>query len=151
MSKKDKILIVITIILVAVLIGGFVWDYNGFLLKRTLKIEITDDMDIISMNKAGTLFYRKAYEARIKLPREKAEDELNLIIQTYGADPEIMSDVDFAHFAEESFKSELLKPQPVSGTEVAVVKATDGDDLVTFMMDVENESDAFIYVYYYRG
>lgn len=151
MSKKDKILIVITIILVAVLIGGFVWDYNGFLLKRTLKIEITDDMDVISMNKAGTLFYRKAYEARIKLPREKAEDELNLIIQTYGADPEIMSDVDFAHFADESFKSELLKPQPVSGTEVAVVKATDGDDLVTFMMDVENESDAFIYVYYYRG
>ena len=151
MSKKDKILIVITIILVAVLIGGFVWDYNGFLLKRTLKIEITDDMDVISMNKAGTLFYRKAYEARIKLPREKAEDELNLIIQTYGADPEIMSDVDFAHFADESFKSELLKPQPVSGTEVAVVKATDGDDLVTFMMDVENELDAFIYVYYYRG
>ena len=151
MSKKDKILIVITIILVAVLIGGFVWDYNGFLLKRTLKIEITDDMDIISMNKAGTLFYRKAYEARIKLPREKAEDELNLIVQTYGADAEIMDDHEFSHFAEESFKSELLKPQPVTGTEVAVVKATDGDDLVTFMMDVENESDAFIYVYYYRG
>ncbi len=150
MSKKDKTLIVVTIILILVLIGGFVWDNNKFVLGRTLKIDITEDMDVISMNKVGILYYRKAYEARIRLPRDNAETLLTKLIQVYKCDADIMSYTDYQSFAGSTFKKELVKPVPEANTEVAVIKATDGDHMVTFMLDVENSNDAFLYIYYYR-
>ena len=150
MSKKDKILIAVTIVLILALIGGFVWDYNKFVLGRTLKVEITEDMDIISMRKVGILYYRKAYEARIRLSRDKAEDMLNTIASKYACEPEIMSYDDYQSFANTTFQSELVKPAPELNTEVAVIKATDEDHMVTFMIDVENSNDAFLYIYYYR-
>lgn len=150
MSKKDKILITVTIVLILVLIGGFVWDYNKFVLRRTLKIEITEDMDIISMKKVGILYYRKAYEVRIRIPRDNAETMLNKVATTYGCEPEIMSYNDYQSFANTTFKSELVKPAPELNTEVAVIKATDEDHMVTFMIDVENSNDSFLYIYYYR-
>lgn len=150
MSKKDKILIVVTIVLVLVLIGGFVWDNNKFVLGRTLKFDITEDMDIISMNKVGILYYRKAYEARIRMPRDNAEETLNKLMKIYGCDAEVMSYDDYQSFAKTTFQKELVKPAPEANTEVALIKATDGDHMVTFMIDVENSNDAFLYIYYYR-
>ena len=44
MNKKDKILIVVTVILMAVLAFGIVWDLDTFVLKRSLDTEITEDM-----------------------------------------------------------------------------------------------------------
>ncbi|MCR5804032.1 MAG: hypothetical protein K6G47_07190 [Clostridia bacterium] len=150
MSKKDKILIVITAVLVLALIGGFIWDYNKFVLDRTLKVEITDDMEIISMKKVGILYYRKAYEARIRIHRDDAEELLNTLATTYNCEPEIMSYTDYQSFASSTFQKELVKPAPELNTEVAVIKATDEDHMVTFMIDVENSNDAFLYIYYYR-
>lgn len=150
MSKKDKILIVVTVVLLVALVGGFVWDYNKFVLKRTLKIEITEDMDIISMKKVGILYYRRAYETRIRIPRDNAENVLNDISQAYECEADVMPYNDYLTFAQQTFQKELVQPAPEANTEVAVIQATDGDHLVTFMIDVENSNDAFVYIYYYR-
>ena len=152
MNKKDKILIVVTSILMIVLIGSYIWDINKFVLKRTMDIEVTEEMNVISMKKYGLLFYRKAYEARIQLPRENAEAKLTDIAAKYGMAPEVYSYEDYQTFAAQTFKSEILKPEPQVGTEVAVLKTFNADgDYITYMMDVENDTDAFIYVYYSRN
>lgn len=150
MSKKDKILIVVTVVLLIVLIGGFVWDYNKFVLDRTLKIEITDDMKVVAMNKVGILYYRKAYEAKIQIPAERAEDMLNVIANNYEGELNIMDFDSFQEYAAGLFNSEVLKPSPMYGTEVAEIRAVDGDHDVTFFIDIETETDAYIYVYYLR-
>ena len=153
MNKKDKILIVVTVILLIVLAFGFVWDSNSLMLKRTLDIEISEDegMDVISVKKYGMLLYRKAYEARIKVDRDGLEHQLYHIIDAYGTEPVVYSYEEYAKFAEETFKGELLKPSPEAGTEVAVVKTfSENGDYVTFMLDVENETDGFLYIYYSR-
>ncbi len=149
-SKRDKILIVVTVVLLLVLAGSFIYDRNDFVLARTLKIEMTDDMKVVSMSKYGVMFYRKAYQARIRTDIDKAEEKLEQIATTYNAGVEIYDYEAYKQFASETFQKEIIRPEPVVGTEVAVVKATDGDHLVTFMMDVETDSDAFIYVYYNR-
>lgn len=149
-AKKDKILVVVTIVLLLVLAASFVWDRNTFVLQRTLKIEMTDDMELISMSKYGVMFYRKAYQARIRIDRDIAEQKLDMIVNTYGTDPEIMDYDSYKEFADKTFQKEILRPAPLVGTEVAVIKALDGEHQVTFMIDVENDTDAFIYVYYHR-
>ena len=59
-KKTDIILIVITVILVAVLIGGFIYDRNSALLARTNLIAINgdDNLKLEKMNKAGFLYRR---------------------------------------------------------------------------------------------
>ena len=45
-KKTDLILIVITVILVGVLIGGFIYDRNSALLARTNYFPITEDQNL---------------------------------------------------------------------------------------------------------
>jgi flavin reductase (DIM6/NTAB) family NADH-FMN oxidoreductase RutF len=54
-KKTDLILIVITVILVGVLIGGFIYDRNSALLARTNYFSINEDsnLEIDKMEKAG--------------------------------------------------------------------------------------------------
>lgn len=151
MNKKDKILIVVTVILIAVLAFGIIWDLNTFVFKRTLDTEITEDMEVISMKKYGMLFYRKAYEARIRVDRDKLKEKLEYTYQVYGGESEVYSYTDYLTFAADTFGKELLKPDPEANTEVAVIKTFNSKgDYVTFMFDVENETDGFIYIYYSR-
>ena len=152
MNKKDKILIVVTVILMAVLAFGIVWDLDTFVLKRSLDTEITEDMKVISMKKYGMLFYRKAYEARIRVDRDKLKEKLEYTYQEYGGESEVYSYTDYIAFAADTFGSELLTPAPEVNTEVAVIKTVNSKgDYVTFMFDVENETDGFIYIYYSRA
>ena len=75
-KKTDIILIVITVILVAVLIGGFIYDRNSALLARTNLIAINgdDNLKLEKMNKAGFLYRRAGYEAKLRIKNGHTED-----------------------------------------------------------------------------
>ncbi len=152
MNKKDRNLIIVTVVLLLALIFGFVWDMNSFVLKRTLDVEITEEMSVERMRKFGMMFYRKAYEAKIHVDRSKAEQVLNYIASSVGVQPDVMDYDSFLKYADETFDKEIVKPNPIEGTEVVVIKSVTSDgDYATFMMDVESDNDAYIYIYFARG
>lgn len=152
MSKKDKRLIVITIILVIVLIAGFIWDKNSYVLDRTLDTPISSDMEIKSVKKFGFMFYRKAYQAKIAISPDIAQAKLDEIALTVKEPPEVLSYDEFQKYKEESFNKELLIPNPMLGTEVAIIKSvTSKNDYATYMIDIESDTEAYIYIYFARG
>ena len=68
-KKTDLILIVITVILVGVLIGGFIYDRNSALLARTNYFAINEDpnLELVKMEKAGFLYMRAGYQAKLQI------------------------------------------------------------------------------------
>lgn len=152
MSKRDKTLLTVTIVLIIALIFSVIWDINSFVLKRTLDFEITEEMEIDSMRKYGMMFYRKAYEAKIRVSTSDAETVLNNIVNEINQSPDIMTYERYTAFAADTFNKEYYRPHPTEGTEVVVIKSkTSSGDYATIMMDVESETDAYIYIYYSRG
>ena len=123
MSKRDKSLITVTIVLLVVLIFSFVWDINKFVLDRTLNFEVTEDMQLDNMRKYGLMFYRKAYEAKFEVKSENAEKVLNGIASEIGVSPVVMPYSDFLKYSEEVFNKEVYKPNPMTGTEVVIIKS----------------------------
>ena len=58
-SKKDLILVVVTVIMVIILVVGFIYDRNSALLERTNYFAITDDqnLELVKMNKVWFPLY----------------------------------------------------------------------------------------------
>lgn len=152
MSKKDKRLIVITIIMIIVLVIGFVWDKNDFVLERTLDTHLSSEMEIKSMKKYGFMFWRKAYQAKILISPLDAQSTLTNLAYTLEVQPEVLSYDEFQKYKEESFEREVLVPEPINGTEVAIIKSvTSNGDYATYMIDIESDTEAYIYIYFARG
>lgn len=152
MSKRDITLISVTVALILALVAGIIWDLNGFVLKRTLDTPLTEEMEIETMHKYGIMFYRKAYEAKIRIDPSYAELALNYIANTLQIIPEVKTYEDYMTYSESAFQREILRPAPLNGTEVAIIKSvsTNGD-YVTYMMDIESDTEAYIYIYFARG
>ena len=85
-KKTDMILIVITVILVGVLIGGFIYDRNSALLARTNYFAINEDpnLELVKMEKAGFLYMRAGYQAKLQIKNGAADDYIIKIAETYG-------------------------------------------------------------------
>ena len=85
-KKTDLILIVITVILVGVLIGGFIYDRNSALLARTNYFAINEDpnLELVKMEKAGFLYMRAGYQAKLQIKNGAADDYIIKIAETYG-------------------------------------------------------------------
>lgn len=151
-SKKDTILIIVTIVLVVALAVGFIVDRNTAVFDRTLKIERTEDMKILHMYKAGTMFYRTSYQAQVQIPNSKVGDVVSSIMENYCFDTEIYSyDQYYSSFAK-VFSGITLEPKPMEGSQIAVLRGEDDKGAnVTFVISVEGESLSFIYIYYERS
>lgn len=151
-SKKDTILIIVTIVLVFALVVGFIVDRNTAVFDRTLKIERTEDMKILHMYKSGTMFYRTSYQAQVQIPSNQVGDMLNVIMEGYGFDAEIYSYDQYVSNFTKVFSGITLEPKPMEGSQVAVLRGEDEEGAkVTFVLSVESQSVAFIYIYYERS
>lgn len=151
MSKRDITLLSVTIALVIALVVGIIWDLNSFVLKRTLDTPITQEMTVESMHKYGIMFYRKAYEAKVKINSYDAERILNDTATAVQQYPEIMTYEEYKTYSEEAFQKQILRPNPLEGTEVVVLKTINSDgDYVTYMFDIESVDTAYIYIYFAR-
>ena len=154
-KKTDVILIVITIILVGVLIGGFIYDRNSALLARTNYFPITEDqnLEVVKMEKAGFLYMRAGYQAKIRIKNGEADQYIIEIAQTYGGQGQMFDYSQYKDYEADALDKVSLKPNPVQDSFIWVLgvplSATTSENIV-YIVSLEGQGEAYIYLYYSR-
>ena len=154
-KKTDMILIVITVILVGVLIGGFIYDRNSALLARTNYFSITEDsnLEIDKMEKAGFLYMRAGYQAKLQIKNGAADDYIIKIAETYGGMGQMFDYTQYKGYEADVLNNVSIRPNPRSDSFIWVLgvplSATSTENIV-YVVTVEGEGEAYIYLYYSR-
>ena len=154
-KKSDIVLVIITIFLVFILIVGFVYDRNSALLARTNQIAINgdDNLELVKMNKAGFLFARAGYEAKIKIKDGNSENYIIRIAATYGAAGQMFDYEQYKQYEADVLDRVSLKPDPVADSFVWVLGTTIDDysnQNIVYIVSLDNDGEAYIYLYYSR-
>ena len=154
-KKSDIVLVIITIFLVFILIVGFVYDRNSALLARTNQISINgdDNLELVKMNKAGFLFARAGYEAKIKIKDGNSENYIIRIAATYGAAGQMFDYEQYKQYEADVLDRVSLKPDPVADSFVWVLGTTIDDysnQNIVYIVSLDNDGQAYIYLYYSR-
>ena len=159
-NKKDIILIVITVILVGVLIGGFIYDRNEALLERTNRVAIAGDenLEIVSMNKVGFLYARAAYEAKLHVKNSNYDTWSQYIIriaETYGGEGQMFDYTQYKGYEADALNGVSLKPNPREDSFIWVLGvplSETSTENVVYVVTVEGEdAQVYIYLYYSRS
>ena len=159
-NKRDIILIAITVILVGVLIGGFIYDRNDALLARTNHVAIAGDenLEIVSMNKVGFLFARAAYEAKLHVKESNYDTWSQYIIriaETYGGEGQIFDYTQYKQYEADALNSVSIKPDPRQDSFIWVLGVPLNEDTtenIVYIVTVEGEdAQVYIYLYYSRS
>ena len=154
-KKTDLILIVITVILVGVLIGGFIYDRNSALLARTNYFAINEDpnLELVKMEKAGFLYMRAGYQAKLQIKNGAADDYIIKIAETYGGMGQMFDYTQYKGYEADVLNNVSIKPNPRTDSFVWVLgvplSATSAENIV-YVVTVEGEGEAYIYLYYSR-
>ena len=154
-KKTDIILVVVTVILVIVLIGGFIYDRNSALLERTNYFAINgdDNLELVKMNKAGFLYMRAGYEAKIKIKDGNAENYIIRIAETYGGAGQMFDYTQYKDYENNVLNKVTLKPEPREDSFIWVLgvpleeKSTKN---IVYIVSIEGEGEAYLYLYYSR-
>ena len=154
-KKTDIILVVVTVILVIVLIGGFIYDRNSALLARTNYFAINgdDNLELVKMNKAGFLYMRAGYEAKIKIKDGNAENYIIRIAETYGGAGQMFDYTQYKEYETNVLNKVTLKPDPREDSFIWVLGTPVNDktdETVVYIVTQEGDGDSFIYLYYSR-
>ena len=153
-KKSDIVLVVVTIILVIVLIGGFIYDRNSALLARTNYFPISEDqnLEIVKMDKAGFLYRRSSYQAKIRIVDGKADEYIIEIASTYGGEGRMFDYRQYKEYEADVLQKATLRPSPAPETFIWVLgvplseKSTEN---IVYIVSVEQDG-AYIYLYYSR-
>ncbi len=154
-KKTDLILIVITVILVGVLIGGFIYDRNSALLARTNYFAINEDpnLELVKMEKAGFLYMRAGYQAKLQIKNGAADDYIIKIAETYGGMGQMFDYTQYKGYEADVLNNVSIRPDPRTDSFVWVLgvplSATSTENIV-YVVTVEGEGEAYIYLYYSR-
>ena len=154
-KKTDLILIVITVILVGVLIGGFIYDRNSALLARTNYFAINEDpnLELVKMEKAGFLYLRAGYQAKLQIKNGAADDYIIKIAETYGGMGQMFDYTQYKGYEADVLNNVSIRPKPRSDSFIWVLgvplSATSTENIV-YIITVEGEGEAYIYLYYSR-
>ncbi|MBE7071824.1 MAG: hypothetical protein E7383_03625 [Ruminococcaceae bacterium] len=154
-KKTDLILIVITVILVGVLIGGFIYDRNSALLARTNYFAISEDpnLELVKMEKAGFLYMRAGYQAKLQIKNGAADDYIIKIAETYGGQGQMFDYTQYKGYEADVLNNVSIRPDPRTDSFVWVLgvplSATSTENIV-YVVTVEGEGEAYIYLYYSR-
>ncbi|MCR5201300.1 MAG: hypothetical protein K6C38_09330 [Saccharofermentans sp.] len=155
MEKKEKILVAVTILMVAILAACFYYDRNSALIHRTLPYKLPDDVKLVDIDKHGFLFYRVSYEAKYEINAYNPEEILTFFVQAYGDSGQMLSNSDYQTMAAYMFENYYsyvdLKPNPAPGSGVWMQEAdlVGGHHVLNFIVLEPNEH-AYLYVYYTR-
>ena len=154
-KKSDIILILVTIILVGVLIGGFIYDRNDALLERTnyIPIKADDNLELVKMEKVGFLYMRASYEAKLKIKNGAADQYIIKIAQTYGGQGDMFDYDQYKKYESEVLTSVSMKPNPRTDSFIWVLGAPlepNSSKNIVYIVSIEGEGDAYIYLYYSR-
>jgi len=155
-KKTDIILIVVTVILVGVLIGGFVYDRNEALIKRTNVVALVGDpnLEIEKMNKVGFLYRRAAYEARVRIKDKSWSQYIIRIAETYGGEGRMFDYNQYKEYETDALSSVSIKPDPRTDSFIWVLGVPlkeNSNESIVYIVTVEGDDhDAYIYLYYSR-
>ncbi|WP_034448979.1 hypothetical protein [Butyrivibrio sp. AE2032] len=154
-KKSDIILIIITVILVIVLAVGFVYDRNTALIERTNHVAIVGDenLEIVKMNKVGFLFMRAAYEARLRIKDGEADNYIIRIAQTYGGAGEMFDYTQYKQYEADALNGVTIKPNPREDSFIWVLGVRleeNSNKNVVYIVTLEGEGEAYLYLYYSR-
>ncbi len=154
-KKSDIILIVITIILIGVLVGGFIYDRNEALLERTnyFAINADENLKLVRMEKVGFLYMRASYEAKIQIMDGAADHYIIRIAQTYGGQGQMFDYAQYKKYESDVLTNVTIKPNPRTDSFIWVLgvplSSTSSENIV-YIITIEGNGDAFIYLYYSR-
>ena len=154
-NKKDVILVVVTVILVIVLIVGFIYDRNPALLERTNIIDLThdDNLELEKMNKVGFLYARAAYEAKVRIKDGDAEEYIIRIASIYGGVGQMFDYTGYKQYEADVLTNVSIKPNPRDDTFIWVLGVPlkeNSTENIVYIVTLEGEGEAFIYLYYSR-
>ena len=154
-SKKDIILVIITVILVIVLIVGFIYDRNSAVLQRTnlYDVSVDDNLEVVKMNKVGFLYMRAAYEAKLKIKNGNAQDYIITLASVYGGMGQMFDYTQYKQYESEVLTNVSIKPNPMQDSFIWVLGAPlkeNSSENIVYIISLEGENEAYIYLYYSR-
>ena len=154
-SKKDIILVIVTVILVIVLIIGFIYDRNSALLQRTNRYDVSVDenLEIVKMNKVGFLYARAAYEAKLKIKDNNAQGYIITLATVYGGKGQMFDYDQYKQYEADVLNGVSIKPDPRTDSIIWVLATPikeNSSENVVYIVSLEGEGDAYIYLYYSR-
>ena len=154
-NKKDIILIVTSVILVIVLVGGFIYDRNSALLARTNYFAINgdDNLELVQMNKAGFLYMRVGYEAKIRIKDGMSDQYIVRIAQTYGGSGQLFDYTQYKKYEAEVLDRVTIKPNPRPDSYVwmlGVPLEENSTKNIVYIVTIEGDGEGYIYLYYSR-
>ncbi len=155
LSKKEKILIFVTIVLVIVLAVGFYYDRSYALIDRTNYVVVSKDsnLKLEKINKTGFLYCRQSYEAKFRIINNKWEPYYDMISKAYGGGGGFCTIEGYKEFESQALTKNALKPQPKADATVWIMGAKLGPDTtknVVYIIDTEADGNAYLYIYYSR-
>ena len=155
LSRKDVVLIVVTIVLFLIMVGGFVYDRNGALLDRTNLIPISTDenLEIVKVEKVGFLYSRSSYEAKIRIKNGMWQAYIDLIQNAYDGSGMLMMAPDFQNYSDITLNEVTMKPQPSADAFMFIFGSTikvNSQETVVYILDQEDDGCAYMYIYYSR-
>jgi len=152
MSKRDIIMIVITVILVGVMAAGFIYDRTPALIDRTNPYEFSEDknLKVIATEKKGITFRRVYYEVKMQILDNYWEQYYAMFGELYNTPGKLMSDVEFNEYSKTSFQNASLKPVP-SADSIVWLNGLDYEDYsLIYVTDKEDDGNTYFYIYYAR-
>jgi hypothetical protein len=153
LSRKDVVLIVVTVILFLIMVGGFIYDNNGALLDRTNLIPISQDenLEVVKMEKVGFLYSRSSYEAKIRIKDGMWQQYIDVIYTYYEGSGMIMMTPDFEGYKQVTLNEVNVKPSPSADSYVFIFGSTikpNSKENVVYILDQEDDGNSYMYIYY---
>ena len=153
LSRKDIILIVVTVILFLVMVGGFIYDRNDALLDRTNLISISNDdnLEVVKIEKIGFLYSRSAYEAKLLIKNGMWQSYIDPIQDTYEGSGMIMMTPEFYNYSDVSLNEVRIKPNPSADAYIFIFGSNikyNSKENVVYVIDQEDDGNAYMYIYY---
>lgn len=156
-SKRERTMVIATIILAIVLVISAIYDRNSALLKRTLAYELPEGARIVKVEKHGFAFYRVGYEAKIEVNPENPEEVLKCFVEGYDFSGGMMTGNEYQRMSELIFGEDgqfnyvNLRPDPAVGSGVWVCEViTEDEHTILQMLDIEDGDHSYLYIYYIR-
>ena len=152
MSKRDIIMIAITVILVGVMVGGFIYDRTPALLDRTNPFEISEDenLKVVAIEKKGITYRRVYYEAKLAIKDNYWENYYVMIGELAGTTGKLMSREEYLEYEQKALSTAQIKPVPKSDGIVWMCGVEFDDHSLVYLTSQEADGKTYLYIYYNR-
>jgi len=156
-GKKDKILVIVTVVLAIFLVICCIYDRKEALIARTLAYDLPEGSKIVEIDKHGFSFYRVGYEAKVLVDAENPEEVLQCFVEGYNFSGSIMSYSEYQEISDILFGEDgqisyaKIKPDPMSDTGVWMCEViTEEGHTIVQLLDLETGNQSYLYIYYIR-